>query len=390
MRRILLLLMMMPTLVIAQDATPEATSSAQGWRVIERCVGEATPPPDGWTYEGTIFTLDFGIKAYNTNFDTSYFIMFDDSFYDSASLSPDGKWYAVPMGYTDYATLSERYYIVESIEVYSTDGRRETHQIPWSREERGGISAVIGRIKWINTNEFAFWWSESAYHTPEIRIANPFSGEIVSTHEKDSLNPMAAEYSPDGTRAIYNADVGNDEQSLPDWGLYDLTIKERIATLGGGYPSNFSIPYDFEYDNEVIWSGNSAYFYGFRHFYENASSIIPSDSLLVLYDRNGIEITNFPYNIDYYTTRHVAPSGSYIALYSPYGRDRFLYLADIANHHIINTCIPLDGEGGAWSPSGRQIALRSEGDLVIYELEEDVLYTIAIDAGAVTAWGESQ
>ena len=87
---IALLTLLTLTPLAAQDATPQP-----GWLVEQHCIGDPTPPPDGWTYDGTIFVNDdVGIHALNPKIKTPHIVLFRQEFTNGAALSPDGKWYA--------------------------------------------------------------------------------------------------------------------------------------------------------------------------------------------------------------------------------------------------------------------------------------------------------
>lgn len=161
----------------AQDSTDTA-----GWPVEERCVGEPTAPPEGWAWEGIIFFRDMkGIHALNPAFDKPYFILFADEFIYGASLSPDGKWYAVADGYVTYTSMSlAAYYHVTSINVYSTDGKRTLYQIPWSNVWR---TNAYTPVRWIDNQHF-FYPSGRGENGDMLIKANPFTKET-------------AEYSPE-------------------------------------------------------------------------------------------------------------------------------------------------------------------------------------------------
>lgn len=79
----------------AQDATPDT-----GWPIEQRCVGDPTPPPADWSYDGTIlYQGKYGIHGLRSDWPTSRVLAFtnitdSDQFLYGGALSPDFYWYA--------------------------------------------------------------------------------------------------------------------------------------------------------------------------------------------------------------------------------------------------------------------------------------------------------
>src|SRR5262245_3787103 len=102
-------LLLLPT--VSAVAVQEVSGDIQGWEVVERCVGELpypTIPQDQWTFEGVIFSINNdGIRAIRTDVDTSYFVALDSdySFAFDGGFSPDGRWFVLPRGDTQYANM---------------------------------------------------------------------------------------------------------------------------------------------------------------------------------------------------------------------------------------------------------------------------------------------
>jgi hypothetical protein len=150
-----------------------------GWPVEQRCLGEPTAPPEGWTFEGTIFTQNYeGIRGVNSRIKTPYFIIFDDGFAYGASASPDGRWYTVPAGRVTNATMVDYCFIVEEIRVYSTDGRRELYTLPWNITFRGGGGYAVRQIRWVDNEHFIY--EQGQYNSNEDTfVVQPFTGEVI-------------------------------------------------------------------------------------------------------------------------------------------------------------------------------------------------------------------
>ena len=86
---------------------PSALAQDQGesgWEVIETCTEGLTYPVlprSQWDFEGVIFSENRdGVRAIRTDVNTSYFVALDsaETFSSVGAFSPDGKWFAYPVG----------------------------------------------------------------------------------------------------------------------------------------------------------------------------------------------------------------------------------------------------------------------------------------------------
>jgi hypothetical protein len=105
MKRICPLILTCITL-LAFPTTAAQDDDTSGWPVAQRCVGEPTAPPAGWTFEGTILMTGYaGIHAVQADWETPRVVVFlnrdwgeSDSDLPGGALSPNGRWYASPYG----------------------------------------------------------------------------------------------------------------------------------------------------------------------------------------------------------------------------------------------------------------------------------------------------
>ncbi len=83
---------------LAAQETPEPTD----WTTEQRCITAPSQPPEGWTYDGVIFTFipGDGIHARRADMDTPYYVAFDsDSEFGAVrSILAGWEWFAVPEG----------------------------------------------------------------------------------------------------------------------------------------------------------------------------------------------------------------------------------------------------------------------------------------------------
>ena len=106
---------------VSGDDDPETP-----WPFEERCIAEPTLPPEDWTYSGTLLMAGYaGIHAMQADWDTSRVEAF---FYADrlgkpllgGQLSPDGRWYAVPIGEVFTTETSNELWTTNGLRLYST------------------------------------------------------------------------------------------------------------------------------------------------------------------------------------------------------------------------------------------------------------------------------
>jgi hypothetical protein len=189
------LFLLFSTPAFSQETTP----GAEGWQVVERCVGELpypAIPQSEWDFEGVIFSENQdGVRAIRTDVETSYFVALegDDSFPSVGGFSPDGRWFAYPIGFTDYdvnAALDDLY-VVQSIQVVSTDPQQTTYQILWSFFKYGGAfgARALPRIEWIDNTRIIY----DGHFGNGGGTAYPFDGEVEDWTDTISLLILAYE-----------------------------------------------------------------------------------------------------------------------------------------------------------------------------------------------------
>ena len=181
----------------------EAADTDIGWPIEQQCAGQPTPPPEGWTFEGTIFTRGGdGVHAVRADMATPYYIAFqsDTEFGAMGALSPDGSWFAVPAGQTrnDVRRLLI-FFNIRELRVYSTDGKRELHQVEGTGKADYGMSAfyAVTPPQWIDNQHLIYYDYGNPQH---ILLINPFTGEVESWRSR-RIDPLLSFPSPDRTRA---------------------------------------------------------------------------------------------------------------------------------------------------------------------------------------------
>jgi hypothetical protein len=354
------LILLLPALSVAQD-------EADSWPIETRCAAEATSPPADWTFDGTIFTQDLdGIRAVNAAFPTPYFVIFSSEFMDGAALSPDGRWYAIPDGYTTPATESgiEFWYDVKKIHFYSTDGKREHHEISWEMSFR----PYVGRIKWFDENHIAYQagnWGDYQWYA-----ADQITGEKtlleLPTESNGSFfapDPLAPTLSRDHTRYI------------ADGNLVDVATGKVIAQIAT----------DNTQPLIVRWTPDSAYFVGTARIDPNTENL--DSRPLGLYDHEGklLDTISAAQAID---RLEMSQDGRYVTWNTESGN---LFVADLNAKTITDYCNFLR-YSQVLSPDGKLLAFSMQNTVYIFDLDMAEMYALPYQFPSntnVIAWGKS-
>jgi hypothetical protein len=388
--------------------SPAAARDAEdtGWPVEERCVGEPTKPPEGWTFPGAILmTGHYGIHAISADFQKPYVVAFiypptlygikSESPYKSA-FPPDKQWIVRLEGnYVDttpeYSHYGTGIYYITGVRVYSTGLPRMSYFIPWYSESayRGGLHPTpLPEPMWIDSETIAF----------EGKRVYPFTGEVS---EGDYFEQVyytnvqgidEADYpSPDWTRLIYVVSLYNFEGVVYGW------IESR-----GDAAQVIQSPLELSLGAVVEWTPDSAFFSTtIAASGQDSADDFPPERL-ALFDRNGNQRDII---FDAQTDRSAEPRLSALKRWSTDGRylafsilnrkdtifKRHLYIADRKLRRIIDTCLLVD-ENLAWSPDGTKLAMmdfydyKRQRPVMVLDMERWELYTVTYHDGDVIGW----
>ncbi len=378
MKRIGLAVLMLLVEIIGAAVAQDSTDTA-GWPVEERCVGEPTAPPEGWAWEGIIFTHDYPvIRALNPAFETPYIIIFDNLFITASSLSPDGKWYAVPKGYTEYANSSSQNYNVEELMVYSTDGRRETYRVEYGHTYWYVSSGSwLEPIKWIDNSHIVFpYLSETG---SGFSIINPFTSEIEFVDAKIAQYPSYAFVSPDLTRAFRWTQLSDSERQRE---LYDFQTDELVKTLGVETSTQVST-----FQTPIQWLADSASFFARRLVFDAEGNFTAAHLTRFNCDGEAVEtIFADEADLDYV----LSPDERYLAMHNDGG----LYIVDLEAKRIQSLCVGVSANAWRqnlyWSPSGEWLAFNVDRAVVVLNPASGEFYEIASGVGTVVGWGAGE
>jgi hypothetical protein len=370
-------------LVALSPASAQETESS-GWPVEERCVGEPTEPPDGWTFPGAILmTGHYGIHAVSADVETPYVAVFlGRRDVPGGALSPDGLWYASPIGsagndifYTGTYSVS-----VDAVRLYSTHSE-EAHTI-----EIPGVVFVNenGQIQWHDNEHFVYPTND------ETLLIHSITGEYSSLEGladffKTYHGSMNITVSPDWTRAVYQSGGRLEAR----WQLLDFEDASFLRELA------------LAQDSPVGWQADSSGFAAELRDKQDREN--PQTSVAILDTSGEVEQTIFllpnnahlrnSFDLRVHNIRW-SPNGRYLAFITTtlnYPTVISLYIADMQERRVLNTCIETS-DGLAWSPDGTKLAMMDFYDfkrhrpVMVLDLESWALYTVAYHDGSIIGW----
>jgi hypothetical protein len=365
-------------------STFTAAQHDNGWPIEQRCVGEPTMPPEDWTFEGTILMTGYaGIHAVQADWETPRVVVFLDEERNlrGGTLSPDGNWYASPYGDV-YETETHNFITtVEEIRIYSTVEAQEEYSV--ALPDTPFFGGTYGKAHWLDNSHFIF---ETGI-TPHIVEINPFTGEMSTW---------------DGAISDLSGNNGSHPYPSPDFTRY-LTFGSVYDVATGGRLQDIPI-YLGSRIPVIVWKPDSTHFVA-----EIQGDEINAKHALGLFDRDGNLVSSiFNFTNDKQIRRALDRSsvledipweniawslhGRYVAFIvqeQPYPLVTNLYIADIEQRRVIDTCISTDA-GLAWSPKGTQLALMAEGEgqrpILVYDIQQNQILNVGYHSGGILAW----
>lgn len=364
----LVILLVLTTSMVSADDDPQTP-----WPVVERCVDQIGPAPEGWSYSGTLLMSGYaGIHAKRAEWATPHVAAFDSTdqvgrpLYEGGQLSPDATWYAVPVGETYMEVSYNIYYSTRGLRLYSMVDDTVLNFALADYVDLPGYSGSFTPA-WIY---LAVDWIDNESLIMGSLLFRPFDGEVeIAQFLVFESTFFGLTIAPDWTRAFGYARAADRVM-----GIFDPAVADDLIA-----------PLDAE---AVAWRRDSAGFI--------AEPVNQTQDELSLYDRDGNFIERL-YVADEWRldiSRPVAgrnelgwsPTNRYFAFVhdpaSPAPNE--LVLLDMTNRIAINTCLP-SFRPTVWSPDGTQIAflLPAPEDLqvVILDLDTWTAYTVARHSG---------
>jgi hypothetical protein len=330
------------------------------WQLVRECVTESSERP---TWDGTILFTDWaGIHGLSAEYPTPFvaaFIRWEDRLLGGPGLSPDGRWYAIPVGDFAYGEDYDVHYDITAIHVYSTEDRSIVYKIDWPYSYT--VAAKYWQFRWLD-NERILLKDDAGIG---IKVLDFQSG--TANFLSLSVDPFDMEFNyrpviyPDLaiTRAIrYKTIDHDDDHAFMTWEVVNVQTHTVLNTL-----TTPDLP-------EFRWTFDSTHFI--------AEIDTPDGVQMVLFDRDG-NPADTPFTLpDEQRIMWTRWSESRSSAWSPDGRyfafvanpptdhtDRYLinihqlslYIADFETHSLIDPCISSVSSDMAWSPDSRFLAL---------------------------------
>jgi hypothetical protein len=368
-----LIALLVVSIAVAQEETPIITPG-EGWKLEERCVGNATTPPDNWTFDGTILmTGNYGLHGVSAAFDTPYVVAFFDTqrVVDTA-LSPDQQWYAIaeggylPYGMSDAITTTDR------IRVFSTDDSKQLYTSNW-RLTRAFPDDPLD-LFWYD-NQTLIYKETNNRGTLDLILFNPIQKERQLWSKDLDLNYSNVTISP------------NKMFALGAENAYGLFIDLSWVLVGSSTKRTIDIhPF-----SNPKWLSNSSSFVAFTPRSQQGSAY-PVLNQLVVFDHEGNQTEEI---LTFISSKYQgydlgkSPDERYISFY-----DKTIYVIDKKAKTIIDTCLKTDLRTSTtlvWSPDNKQLAYFPSGNeqlpLRILDLERWQQYTVAYHSnGSLLGW----
>lgn|GEM_PF-5269157 len=310
------------------------------WASEVACMGDLQypiVPRSEWDFEGVIVASDDrdNVVGVRGDIQADYVIALesDATYTISGSFSPDGQYFAYPIGEPTYNVnaVGDSIFGVDFLRIVRVDGRTdETYRYEASSYSYVGATYSLPSPQWMGSNTI-FSPNESIKSV----VIDFKTGQTTEWN-----NPLYG-MSPDGTRAFVSRSSG--------WFLYDVGQNTFITAI-----------IDYPGQTHVEWFRDSSAFF------------LLLDDQLQLIDREGnvIETTvNEPVQ-----DVAIAPNKHAFAFRD---EEHNLYLADINNRIIYDLCFQSTSTrytvrdfyeaNLAWSPDSRYLAFIHDNYLVIFD-----------------------
>jgi WD40 repeat protein len=373
---LLLLLLMATTMALADDGL-EAP-----WPVAERCIFDPIQPPDGWAFEGTIIAEGWaGIHGMRAAWETPQVLAFRSGWIEEdgyGTLSPDGRYYAIPQATlrSDPNSFYGRIVDVTRLLVYDLTDQEDTMSIEWPDTYDVFFGSGASRYYdfripvWFDENTIIHQRGDAYYlvHVPDLDTEvwlEPTQWLDVSPVWRVVSHP-----SPDWSRIVVRGSLFNTEAKQFMADVYNPT-------------ANIDVP-------SVAWHPNSTEF------------IISGSLSTTLYDADGnlLDIVSSAseetLNDLYIRQNAYSPDGTqfWLTIRPEVSRAyTSLGLANRTDRTIIDTCLD-SGASVQFSPDGQFIAIlgleRGLQELRIFDIANWQLFKTGIyHDGQIIGWRAS-
>lgn len=359
-KNLLWLTVLLPLLLFSPVIHAQSTDPNALWPIVEQCIPLETPAP-AWTFRGTLLMTSTGqLTAYQQGWETPQILVsYSLDIPGTGILSPDGRWFATISGVRG-GTFPIAVWNTEAITVHST-GTDDMYSLKWETEFFASQRLYGHLLYWLD-DEHLLYSTSNGYPEETWFVINPFTQAVTEWVGPFNPTQYIFSLSPDGQKALYY-----------DWG--DL----------------FSILYNGEEEIEVpvygvvTWHPDSSQFAAFT-ISDNARTM----DVLALFDITG-DVISTVYDVppDEQVMWNMGKTWSPDGRYLLFGTE-MLYLADIDEQIVINTCIPTHSATIAWNPTSTQEAMieqqHTDPEIQILDLTNWERYSVDNYDGAVIGW----
>lgn len=342
-----------------------------GWPIEERCAAQSETSPTQWKYDGTILMSGWaGLHGISSKHDTPYIVRF--GLFDgrvNPIFSPNGLWVAQERVYITCHQCMRLEYVPYEIIVTSLTEPLIKYTIPIEEKWKDVL---------YDFRDIPFLWYDNEHVIFFNTVINPFLGTI--THP-DYLTLPSGWFSPDKTRNV----------SKPARYSLGGTL---LTSLNGEHL--FKRYRDFSEFSNVFWLPDSSHFIAKTGAARSSANQIYWDSQLFLFDRDGnlidliFETTAKNQFAQPSSWHSLTINGRYF-LFHGYRINRqtpVLYVADLIEKRIYDTCFEYPIESGFVSPKVHQFAFVEVDDnsVKIFDLDTWAIYPVGYHQGNILFW----
>ncbi len=348
-----------------------------GWPVVERCVGEPIKLSERVEYEGTLFTSDSGkyrydgggFYAFRNKISTLYYVYVAENGKDivyAGALSPDGKWFAVPYGYSvdqhidAFGNSTGSEYRVKQIRIYRTDYTYLSYWVDW---QLSGQNVDIFKVMWLDNDRLIYWQDTDSSNEKVTIVVNPFANEQSAWAKvRDTL-----------TVSEWRVFLASNNPRENGW-LVEPKLSKRTQELVDQYRFNKS---------DIRWLPDLSGFVVFIPFSANSRQ-----GLTVFNEQDGLKsiITS-----NVVSQVKISADGRYVAFQT--GETGYqsqeapeINIADLQTQTISQLCYGADYPMFEWAPFTDQLAIRKDGVVSILNLDSWNSYFIVAKQGRLVGW----
>ncbi|MEQ8672384.1 MAG: hypothetical protein RLP44_15880 [Aggregatilineales bacterium] len=350
-------------LAFAPFARAQNEADAEGWRVIENCLGELQYPiirQGNWDFPGVIISSVYpeGVRAIRADQNVDYYLALesDSSFPTAGMLSPNGRYFAYPTGISERGDFSSLFLTALNLKIVRTDGNTdEVHLSDASSTTFVGMGGgvrppvfTLDQPRWFGNN---FVYYRQPLDEEETHLIDFATDERIIW--ANSIYPFQLNFiSPNATRAFTDT-------------LYNLVTDEALP---------------FPKPQNVIW-------------FPDSSAFIASNDTITLVNRDGETLdTIFPAPL---LSGAISPGQNFFSFWDS---NQNLYIADMSEQIVYDLCFTgmadfyylydISGYPNlAWSPDGLSLAFSYDNYLVLLDIQTFETQVIDHFSKIVMGWG---